>query len=79
MSIKRIETFLKNVVENSEDIYSHDSGIGSAFPTILETSINKEEIELRSFDTILDGQQTTDGRKGVVTYCLVEDLIIGSQ
>ena len=72
-----LKTFLKDVVENSEEIYSHDSGIGSALPTSFDIIItNKEEVEFRSFDTIFDSQLNYEEVKGVESYCQLEDLII---
>ena len=44
-----MKTFLENV--ESEDFYSHDSGIGSALATITDWSISKES-EPKSLDTL---------------------------
>ena len=46
-----LKTFLENV--ESEDFYSHDSGIGSALATITDFSISKES-EMKSLETVLD-------------------------
>ena len=67
-----MKTFLENV--ESEDFYSHDSGIGSALATtITDFSITKDS-ELKSLDTVLleEGQQCDAQTMDNLSDCIIE-------
>ena len=71
-----LKTFLNNVVESSEDFYSHDSGIGSALATNTDFSItNHKDNEYKSFDTILDGHQSEGHGRDDLTFDQLTGLI----
>ena len=67
-----MKTFLENV--ESEDFYSHDSGIGSALATtITDFSITKDS-ELKSLDTVLleEGQHCDEQTMENLSDCIIE-------
>ena len=67
-----MKTFLENV--ESEDFYSHDSGIGSALATtITDFSITKDS-ELKSLDTVLleEGQHCDAQTMDNLSDCIIE-------
>ena len=67
-----MKTFLENV--ESEDFYSHDSGIGSALATtITDFSITKDS-ELKSLDTVLleEGQHCDAQTMENLSDCIIE-------
>ena len=67
-----MKTFLENV--ESEDFYSHDSGIGSALATTLtDFSISKES-ELKSLDAVLleEGQYCDAPTIDNLSDCIIE-------
>ena len=66
-----MKTFLENV--ESEDFYSHDSGIGSALATNTDLSISKDS-ELKSLDTVLldEGQYCDKPTLNNLSDCITE-------
>ena len=66
-----MKTFLENV--ESEDFYSHDSGIGSALATNTDLSISKDS-ELKSLDTVLldEGQYCDKPTLNNLSECITE-------